>query len=169
MVDLARRVILGAVAGALGTLAMDLLWYGRYRSGQGTQAFLAWETSEGTDSFETAAAPAQTAKVVADLVGVELPDSAARTVNNVVHWATGIAWGQAHGAASAVLGTSTPLLGPVTGVVAWSTSYVVLPRLGVYKPMREYDNDVLWQDLSAHLIYGMTLGLVFRLLSGPRR
>lgn len=168
MVDFIRRVLIGAIAGALGTLAMDLLWYRRYRSGEGTQPFLSWETSEGTDSFETAAAPAQAAKVVADFVGVELPDSSARSVNNAVHWITGIGWGKAHGTAAAILRTSTPILGPITGVVAWGTSYVVLPKLGVYKPMREYENEVLWQDLSAHLVYGTTLGLTFRLLAGRR-
>lgn len=169
MVSMTRRLLSGAIAGTLGTLAMDLLWYRRYRSGQGTQPFLAWETSEGTDSFDSAAAPARAAKVVAGFVGVELPDSSARTVNNVVHWVTGIGWGKAHGTAAATLGTSTPLLGVITGVVAWGTSYVVLPRLGVYKSIREYDSDVLWQDFSAHLVYGTTLGLAFRLLSGRRR
>ena len=169
MVNVIRRVLLGAIAGTLGTLAMDLLWYRRYRSGGGSQPFLAWETSEGTEGYETAAAPAQTAKVVAGFVGVELPDSSARAVNNVVHWITGVGWGKAHGTAAAILGTTTPLLGPITGVVAWGTSYVVLPRLGVYKPMREYDTEVLWQDLSAHLVYGATLGIAFRLLAGRNR
>ena len=169
MVNMIRRVLIGAIAGTLGTLAMDLIWYRRYRSAGGSQPFLAWETAEGTESYETAAAPAQTAKVVADFVGVELPDSSARAVNNVVHWITGVGWGKAHGTAAAILGTTTPLLGPVTGVVAWGTSYVVLPRLGVYKPMREYETDVLWQDLSAHLVYGATLGVTFRLLAGRGR
>lgn len=164
MVDLIPRVLNGVIAGTLGTLSMDLLWYRRYRSDQGTQSFLAWETSEDTDSYDTAAAPAQAAKAIAGFAGVELPNSSARTVNNVVHWATGIGWGVTHGAGAAILGTSTPLLGPVTGNVAWATSYIVLPRLGVYRPIGDYDSEVLWQDLSAHMVYGATLGLTFRLL-----
>jgi hypothetical protein len=169
MINMIRRVLLGAFAGTLGTLAMDLLWYRRYRSAGGPQPFLTWETSAGTESYETAAAPARTAKVVADFLGVELPDSSARTVNNLVHWITGVGWGKAHGTAAGILGTTSAFLGPVTGVVAWGTSYVVLPRLGVYKPMREYDTDELWQDLSAHLVYGATLGVTFRMLAGRRR
>ncbi len=156
---------MGAVAGATGNLAMDLVWYRRFRAGGGSQAFAAWETSEGTENFESAAAPARTAKAVAELVGVQLPESSARPLNNVVHWATGIGWGKAHGLAAAVIGISQPLLGIVTAVVAWATSYAVLPRLGVYQPMREYDGEVLWQDLSAHLAFGTVLGVTYRLLA----
>ena len=70
--------------------------------------------------------------------------------------------------AALTLGTANPALGLATAVAAWATSYVVLPRLGVYKPITEYDRDVLWQDLSAHLVYGVALGLAFRLLSMRR-
>lgn len=164
-----RSMILGALAGAAGTLAMDLLWYRRFRSAGGSQDFVAWETSEGTDGFHDAPAPARTAKAMADLVGVHLPESSARAMNNAVHWGTGIGWGEAHGVAAAALGTSNPLLGPVTAVVAWATSYAVLPLLGVYKPMREYDRETLQQDLTAHLVFGAALGLVYRVLAGKRR
>ena len=34
-----RNVVMGALAGAAGTLAMDFVWYGRYRKGGGGQAF----------------------------------------------------------------------------------------------------------------------------------
>lgn len=160
-----RAMLKGAVAGAAGTLAMDLLWFGRYRSGGGTQAFIPWESSEGTDGYDQAAAPARTAKAIADLVGVELPDRSARTVNNAVHWLTGLAWGQAHGLAASVVGSTNPVLGLGTAVLAWGTSYAVLPRLGVYEQIGEYEPEVLWQDLSAHLVFGAVLGLGFRVMS----
>ena len=169
MLKAIRMTVAGAAAGTLGTLAMDLLWYRRYRAAGGTQPFMAWETSEGTEGYDDAPAPARTAKAVADLVGVELPDSSARAVNNIVHWTTGLAWGTTHGVAGAIVGTANPLMGPVTGVVAWATSYVVLPRLGVYKPIGEYDTEVLWKDLSAHLVYGTSLGVTFRLLTKGSR
>ena len=167
MIKLIRSAFLGAVAGAAGTLAMDLLWYRRFRAGGGSQDFFAWETSEGLKGYEDAPAPARTAKVVAGMADIDLPDSSARAANNVVHWMTGVSWGEAHGVAAAVLGTSNPGLGLGTAVVAWVTSYGVLPKLGVYKPISEYDGDALWQDLSAHLVFGAALGLVFRLIS-PR-
>lgn len=164
---LIRSAVAGVVAGAVGTLCMDLLWYRRYRSGGGTQPFLAWETSEGTNSYEEAAAPARTAKAVAELAGVELPDSSARAVNNAVHWLTGLAWGKAHGLAACVTGSSNPVVGLGTGTVAWATSYAVLPSLGVYENVTEYEARVLWEDLRAHLLYGAALGMIYRLLS-PR-
>lgn len=158
-----RSVFTGVVAGAVGTLAMDLTWYRRYRSGGGEQGFLPWETSEGTTAYETAAAPARTAKAIADIAGIELRDSTARPVNNAVHWLTGLSWGGAHGALAGLTGVANPVIGIATAVTAWATSYIVLPRLGVYERMSEYDTDVLWKDLSAHLVFGAALGLTFRM------
>jgi hypothetical protein len=165
MTGILRSASLGVVAGAIGTLSMDLIWYRRYRSGGGTQSFLPWETSEGTTDYESAAAPARTARAVADLAGFELPDDSARAVNNAVHWLTGLAWGNVHGLTSLAIGTSNPLLGLGTAVLAWGTSYAVLPRLGVYEDLGEYEPEVLWQDLSAHLVFGAALGLSFRAMS----
>jgi hypothetical protein len=169
MVKILRFATLGAVGGAVGTLVMDLVWYRRFIAGGAVQPFLAWETSKGLAGYEDAPAPARTARVVAGVAGIPLPDSSARIANNAVHWLTGIGWGQAHGLLAAAIGVTSPILGLLTAVAAWSTSYVVLPRLGVYKPMREYDAGVLWQDLSAHLCYGAALGITFRLLAGRGR
>ena len=164
-----RSVMAGILSGAVGTLAMDLTWYWRYRSGGGQQAFVPWETSDGTVGYEEAAAPARTAKAVADLAGIELPDPTARTMNNAVHWLTGLSWGAAHGAVATVTGVANPILGLATAVTAWATSYAVLPQLGVYEKMSEYDTDVLWSDLSAHLVFGAALGLTFRVLSADEK
>lgn len=146
---------------------MDLVWYRRYRSGGGDQPFVAWETSEGTTGYEHAAAPARTAKAVADLAGIELPESSARSVNNAVHWLTGLAWGETHGLAACITGSANPIVGLGTAFVAWATSYAVLPSLGVYDNVTEYEADVLWKDLSAHLVFGAALGIVYRLIA-PR-
>lgn len=165
---LTRSVFTGVLAGAIGTLAMDLTWYWRYRSSGGEQDFMPWETSEGTTAYETAAAPARTAKAVADIAGIELPDSTARPVNNTVHWLTGLSWGGAHGAFAGGTGVANPAMGIATAVTAWATSYVMLPKLGVYEKMSEYETDVLWKDLSAHLVFGAALGLTFRMCSISR-
>ncbi|MGD2060500.1 MAG: hypothetical protein PVF87_06525 [Acidimicrobiia bacterium] len=160
-----RVVLLGAVSGAVGTLFMDLLWFWRFRTGGGSQSFIPWETSEGVDGYEDAPAPAETAKAIAGLLKIDLASSSARIANNLVHWLTGISWGGALGVVALVLGTANPALGLLMAVIAWATSYVVLPRLGVYKPMGEYDRAVLWQDFSAHLVYGVALGLTFWAMS----
>jgi hypothetical protein len=40
-----RGLLRGAMAGAAGTVAMDLVWYARYRRGGGNDAFPAWARS----------------------------------------------------------------------------------------------------------------------------
>ena len=43
----------------------------------------------------------------------------------------------------------------------WLQSYAVLVPAGLYKPIWEYDAKTLWQDPSAHLVYGMTTATTF--------
>lgn len=151
-----RAVVRGAVAGAAGTIGMDLLWYSRYRSGGGEDGFLDWELSRGTEDWDHAATPGLVGRKVAEAIGVELPDSAAALTTNLVHWATGIKWGMLY----AVAATRRPGIrsGVALGLVACSTSYVVLPRLGLYKPIWEYEAQALAQDYSAHAIFGAVTG-----------
>jgi hypothetical protein len=108
-------------------------------------------------------------KRVADAVGVELDGSQVGTTNNVVHWMTGLGWGKLAGLAAAALPVPPLAVGVATGVTAWGTSYALLGRLGIYRPIREYDRTTLWQDLSAHLVFGTTLGLVLRATKAGRR
>lgn len=136
---------------------MDLLWYRRYRADGGDQDFVAWEFStSATDFGEEAPAPARVGKRLADAVGVVLPASSVDVTSNVVHWLTGAGWGQAAG----VLPGPRLAVGVATGITAWGTSYAVLGKLGIYRPIREYDKSTLWKDLSAHLVFGATLGAV---------
>jgi len=37
----------GALAGAVGTVAMDVIWFARYRRGSGTSTFIDWEFARG--------------------------------------------------------------------------------------------------------------------------
>ena len=67
-------VACGLVAGAVGTLAMDALWFARYRRDGGESGFAAWELSSGLCSWEDAPAPAQVGKrLVEGLFERELP------------------------------------------------------------------------------------------------
>ncbi|EUA22453.1 hypothetical protein I552_6944 [Mycobacterium xenopi 3993] len=92
----------GALAGAVGTLAMDLLWYRRYRRQGGDSGFAAWETSAGLATWEDAPAPAQVGKRLFEGVfDRDLAPTRARLVNNVVHWAIGSGWGALFGLVSA--------------------------------------------------------------------
>ncbi len=159
-------VVGGAIAGALGTLAMDLVWYRRYRRGGGTSSFTDWEFSSGVDSYEQAAAPAQVGRrVVEGLFDVQLKPHTAGFTTNVVHWMTGIGWGALHGLVVGSTPSAGARFGLATGTTAWLASYVVLPLAKLYKPMWEYDAVTLGRDLSAHLVFGLGTGAAFRALT----
>ena len=134
--NLFRSLAAGAVAGAIGTVAMDLLWYRRYRRAQGEEGFVPWEFAQDVEGWETASAPGQVGKKVEELVLQRTPpDTWARPTTNVVHWATGAGWGINLALAQIVLPRSR-WLGLALGPVAWLTSYAVLPLFKVYKFLR---------------------------------
>ncbi len=162
-------ILKGVTAGVMGTLAMDLVWYARYRRSGGEQSFAEWDLAAGVEDYENAPAPAQVGKrVVEGLFDTELDPKTARSMTNVVHWATGAGWGAAHGIVHGSIKAPSVPGGLVTGATAWLTSYATLAPTGIYKPMWEYDAVTLWKDLSAHLAFGLTTGIVFRILARSR-
>ncbi|MEO6571460.1 MAG: hypothetical protein ABIO83_07920 [Ilumatobacteraceae bacterium] len=154
-------IVLGAASGVIGMLAMDVLMWRRARRDGSDDRFVEWEFSTGTafDSYESAGAPAQVGLRLARLGGVELPVERAGLVTDVVHWATGVGWGVASGALVAT--TPVPALpaGVVGGVTAVVVAYGALGAAGIYDPVWEYDAATLWQDVSAHLVFGATTGI----------
>ena len=72
----------GVIAGAVGTAAMDVLLFSRYRRGGGASRFRDWELSSGVSSWDNAPAPAHVGKrLVEGLFATELPARRARLVN----------------------------------------------------------------------------------------
>lgn len=164
-----RQAISGIAAGLAATAAMDLLWYRRYRAGGGDDDFATWEfSSEATTFDEDAPAPARVGKRLAGLFGVDLPDSSVAATNNVVHWATGAGWGTLAGLGAAASPLPQLAIGVATGVTAWGTSYAALGAEGIYEPITSYDGETLWQDLSAHLVFGTTVGVALTALRSLR-
>lgn len=159
-------ILKGALAGAAGMVAMDLVWYKRYRSGGGDQTFAEWEFSSGLDGYDSAPAPAQVGKrVVEGILDLKLDPGTAGAMNNIVHWGTGLGWGAVHGIVAGSLSKPRAVIGLLTGGGAWLASYAALAPLGLYKPIWEYDAQTLWKDLSAHLAFGAGLGIVYRAIS----
>ncbi|HYV01251.1 MAG TPA: hypothetical protein VEM93_02775 [Actinomycetota bacterium] len=159
-------LVRGIVAGVLGTAAMDTVWYRRYRSGGGDGGPLEWEFASGLSSWDAAPAPAQVGKRLYEgFVQKELDGRHARLVTNLVHWGTGVAWGALYGLLAGSMPRRTLVAGLPFGAGVWATSYLVLARAGVYKPMREYDRATLWKDLSAHLVFGAGTAATFAALS----
>jgi hypothetical protein len=162
MSALARSVACGLVAGAVGTLAMDLVWFIRYKRGGGQSGFFAWESASGLDSWDDASAPAKVGKLLLETtMHTELPASQARTATNVMHWAYGTQWGALFGIAVGSASRMRPWQGPLLGLLVWLASYVALPIAGFYKPIWSYDVKTLWNDLSAHLVYGAGVAAAF--------
>lgn len=160
-------VVAGAAAGAVGTLAMDLVWYRRYRRSGGTDGFVDWDFAAGTDSYENASTPAQVGRrLIEGLFDVQLKPDTARLTTNVVHWATGVGWGALHGLVVGSTASASPAYGLGTGLTAWLGAFTILPLARLYEPMWKYDATTLRKDLSAHLVFGAATGLAFRALLG---
>ena len=159
-------VVRGAVAAAIGTAALDTLQFARYKRGGGTTRFVDWEFSSGVTNWDEAPAPAHVGKrLVEGLFQVELPPTRARLVNNLTHWAFGIANGVPYGIVVGSLPTPRIRYGLPFGASVWSGGYVVLPLAGLYEQIWKYDVKTLANDLSAHLVYGLTTAAVFRISS----
>lgn len=160
----------GLLAGTIGTVAMDLVLFYRYKRDDGEDSFSSWEFSSGLRSWEQAPAPAQIGKrVVEGVFEHELPAARAPLVNNLTHWGYGILGGAQYGILAG--STANPRIGygiPF-GTAVWATSYVVLPLAKLYKPIWEYDAKTLAKDLSAHLAYGLATATAFNRLVGSAR
>jgi len=156
----------GLAAGALGTVAMDVSLFARYRRGGGDGRFAPWEFSSGVGDWEQAPAPAQVGKrLVEGLFQLKLPPERAALVNNVTHWAYGMLGGAQYGIVAGSLRSPRIRYGLPFGASVWAASYAVLPAAKLYKPIWEYDLPTLAKDLGAHLVYGFTTATALRSLS----
>jgi hypothetical protein len=156
----------GVAASAPGTLAMDASLYRRYRHDGGNAAFPAWESSEGLDTWENAPAPALVAKRLLEAVlKHDLAPRYARLLNNATHWGFGLAAGGGYGLLLGSRRDPKVWYGLPFGAAVWAFGYVVLPQLGVYKPIWKYDLETLAKDLEAHLVFGTATAAAFRLLA----
>jgi uncharacterized membrane protein YagU involved in acid resistance len=145
---------------------MDASLYRRYRHDGGNAAFPGWESSQGLVSWENAPAPALVAKrLLEGVVKHEISPRYARVLNNATHWGFGLAAGAGYGLLLGSRRKPKVWYGLPFGAAVWASGYVVLPQLGVYKPIWKYDLETLGKDLSAHLVFGTATAAAFRLLA----
>jgi hypothetical protein len=141
---------------------MDSLLYVRYRRSGGTEGFLAWEFSAGVETWEGVSAPGLVGKrLLEGLLGRKLSDRWARSVQNTMHWATGMGWSAQFGAVASFSELPAWTEGLLFGPTVWLSSYVVLPLVKIYEPIWDYDVKTLAKDLSAHLVFGLTTATFF--------
>jgi hypothetical protein len=157
----------GVLAGAVGTTAMDLLWFYRYKRGGGESGFLDWELSTEPSSWESAPAPAQIGRRLIEAVfDRQVPVERAALVNDVMHWSYGLFWGAGYGIlAGSVAAPPRLRAGVAFGSGVWAGDYIILPLAKVYRPIWEYDAKTLVDDLTAHLVFGAATATAFRTLS----
>jgi hypothetical protein len=159
-------VVRGLVAGAIGTAAMDVLLFTRYRRDGGKTPFAHWELSSGLKGWEDAPAPAQVGKrLVEGLFDLELPPERAPLVNNLTHWGFGMLSGAQYGLVAGSLPRPRIGYGLPFGAIVWASGYVVLPAAKLYEPIWKYDVKTLGNDLRAHLVYGLATAAAWRLIS----
>lgn len=158
-------IVRGLVAGAVGTAAMDAVWFARYKRDGGESGFSEWEFTGELESWDDAPAPAQVGKrFVEGLFQVQLSPEDAGVMNNITHWLYGMLGGMQYGIVAGSLPTPRVWYGLPFGASVWGAGYVVLPAMKLYQPIWEYDTEALAKDLSAHLVYGLTTAAALRLL-----
>jgi hypothetical protein len=154
-------VVGGALAGVVGTVCMDTIWYVRHRRAGGDKSPLAWEFGP-IDSWADAPDPGKVAKrVIEGFTRRELPDRWAWPISTAMHWGYGSSAAALYGILAGSRRAPNPLYGVPFGAAVWTTGYVVLPAGGFYKPIWEYDAKTLARDLSAHLAFGAGTGAAF--------
>jgi hypothetical protein len=165
--DLVRTAVAGALAGLAGTVAMDARWYRRYRASGGESGPLQWEFGAQPTTWDEAAAPAKVGKLLLETItGREVPIEQAGTITNVMHWGYGKLWGVNYALVAGRTGAPRPVAaGLAFGTLVWASDYVLLPALGIYKPIWQYDRATLRDDLAAHLVYGVGTAAAFRVLA----
>ncbi len=143
--DVAAAVGKGLFAGLAGTAAMTL----------------SSTVEMKLRGRESSSAPADAA---AKVLGVQPEGEAAQQrFSTLVHWGYGTGWGAARGviAASGVRGPAA------TGAhlaAVWGSELVMLPRLEVAPPVREWGAKELAIDAFHHTVYALATGLAYELL-----
>jgi hypothetical protein len=162
-------VVRGVTASALGTFAMDSFLYRRYKKDGGTRGFRSWESSNGLDSWDDAPAPAKVGKRLLEVIlRRDLSPQHARLLNNVTHWGYGLLAGAQYGVIVGSLRSPKLRYGLPLGAGVWAAGYAVLPAMGIYRPIWEYDLETLRKDLSAHLVFGFGTAAAYQALAAER-
>lgn len=117
------------------------------------------EPRNEAEAWEQAPAPAQAAaKVSETTVGARPSAERIPVLTNAMHWAYGISWGAAYGAARRAGGDGKVARdGALLGAGVWAASYAQLVPMGVYEPPWRYPPAELALDVSYHLVYGLAV------------
>jgi len=153
------RMIFGALAGFIATAPMSavmLAWHRRLPRHQ-----------------QDPLPPEQITVNALDVAGLDdelsRSQTAALTVFN--HFAYGAATGSLYGALISTCRPASPLTsGIVYGLGVWGVSYLgLLPSLGLYRPATREPAERNWLMLTAHIVWGGSLGILTEIGRSPLR
>lgn len=152
---LARRVLLGAVAGAVGTVALNISTY----------------LDMAVRGRPASQVPAKMAGTVADALGADLGTEQAAPnrrsgIGALMGYLNGLGTGVVLGLLSPVLGRlPMPVASVLVGGAAMAGSDVPITALGISDP-RTWGRSGWLADIGPHLVYGLFAVGVFRWLNG---
>ena len=157
-----NRVLRGAIAGAAGTIALDLTTYGDMLvRGRGASSV-----------------PARMAGVMADQIGIaplatgtegDVADNRREAAGAVLGYSTGVGIGLVYGLLRGHTDRkASPLAGAAVGLSAMAASDLPIALTGVSDPATWSSTDWL-SDLIPHLVYGLVTVAVYDALHGTSR
>jgi putative membrane protein len=177
--DPLKGMMAGAAGGLLASWVMNqfqALWsrmaYGVERP-HGAQSLqqgsprhgVARELQERGRDREANDATIRTAVVVSErLLGLELAEREKKEMAGaVVHYAFGVATGGLYGAIAELKPATTAGAGLPFGAAVWLIAdEIIVPTLGLSKPLTEYPPSTHAYSIASHLIYGLTTEIVRR-------
>ncbi len=159
---MASNALLGTIAGAAGTMALDVTTYG--------DMLLRGRTASGV--------PAKVAGILADKAGIDLAaggaspeqaESRRSAVGALLGYLTGAGIGTVYGLLRPRLSNvPTPLAGAAVGLAAMAASDVPIAATGASDP-RTWGTVGWLSDLIPHLVYGLVTVAVFDAIAPRER
>jgi hypothetical protein len=109
---------------------------------------------------DPSATPAEVGKrLVRGVLKRGIDDQHTGALNNAMHWLYGTSWGGLYG-----LGARRPTAGLAFALLVWGASLVELPAMKLAPPVWEMPVESAAPDLGFHVLYGMTVAGVHRVL-----
>ncbi len=153
-------VVKGAVAGLIGGLVASFVM-SEY---QALLSKLSEEEKKSKKKKEEEPATTKAAEGISEVVfDHKLTKSEKKIAEPAMHYAMGATSGLIYGVASEIAPMTTAGLGLPFGAAVWLVADdVVVPALGLAKPVTQYPLSTHAYALSSHLVYGLTTDLVRR-------
>lgn len=156
--DVLKGAVAGIVGGIVGTLVMG-----------GFQSLLSSLAEEEKKSKKQSKKEDEPANVKAaeaiseNVFGHHLTKSEKEPAGEAMHWAMGAGSGLIYGLTSEIAPVSSVGFGVPFGAAVWLIADdVVIPALGLSKPVTEYPLSTHACALTSHLVYGITTDIVRR-------